>query len=85
MIDNKDSDQRIVQIIAYISDSLDSLNLNKIAKKENIKLLGIISESIPINLRYVNKILNVMQTNIINENFDLLPQIAETFGNNYFI
>jgi len=85
LIDNKDSDQRIVQIIAYISDSLDSLNLNKIAKKENIKLLGIISESIPINLRYVNKILNVMQTNIINENFDLLPQIAETFGNNYFI
>ncbi len=68
-------------MITQFADSLYCLNHSKKEKKREIlKLLITLTQSLPANYRYINKLLNLLQNNLLDENIEMVTEMNEIIG-----
>jgi hypothetical protein len=78
IIKEQSSEKKINHILIMISENIHSLKVDD--KKESIKILSFVSQTLQTNEKFISKILTILQTIITEENSKYFNVISDTYG-----
>ena len=80
-LNEQSSEQKINLLLIMISENIQILKIDD--KRESIKILALVCETLQKNEKYISKLLTILQTIITEENSKYFKTISETFGNTF--